>query len=104
FKAMSAILILGGIMVVAAAGPEWGVPRALPSVVLIVSLPLAYRVALAGVTRARRGDQPEASRFLSWVRAQSRRRRPEKRPFASAAAAQLWFEWRMHGRGLPLLV
>ncbi len=68
--------------------------------VAAVLVPLAFFAARAGVARARRGDNPE----WTW------RRRPaedvrvaavggEQTPFASAMAAQTWYEWRLRGRG-----
>ncbi|MBN9520321.1 hypothetical protein J0H58_17620 [bacterium] len=70
------------------------------TVVAAVLVPLAFLAARAGVARARRGDNPE----WAW------RRRPaedvrvataggERAPFASAMAAQTWYEWRLRGRG-----
>jgi hypothetical protein len=62
--------------------------------VLVPLLPAAYLAAVAGVARARRGDGmewPSPARLLSrMVPALPRRRRP----FASAAGALLWWEWR----------
>lgn len=62
-------------------------------------LPLAFLVARASLTRARRGDTPD------WRLAGRRARRSlDATPFASANGAQLWFEWRRHGLALPALV
>ncbi|HEY4643002.1 MAG TPA: hypothetical protein VII75_16805 [Thermoanaerobaculia bacterium] len=65
--------------------------------ILAPHVPLAYLVARAAVRRARCGDVPDWQR--SRVATASQRG-----PFASAMNAQLWFEWRRHGRSLPLLV
>ena len=62
--------------------------------------PIAYLVARAAVGRARRGDVPDWG-FGASARAERAAARP---PFRSAAAAQLWFEWRRCGLGLPTLV
>ncbi|MGZ5444924.1 MAG: hypothetical protein ACXW4P_24200 [Thermoanaerobaculia bacterium] len=65
-------------------------------------VPLAYVTALSAVRRARRGDVPDwrvTERF-----APASTRPTAARDFASAARAQLWFEWRQYGRSLPLLV
>lgn len=67
---------------------------------LAPNLPLAFACAWAVVARARRGDVPDWSFFS---RAQSAGANL-RRPFRSAAAAQFWFEWRRHGRSLPILV
>jgi hypothetical protein len=65
-------------------------------------LPLAYVTAVWAVGRARRGDVPD------WGGAERSAREfgrsAGRRDFPSAARAQLWFEWRMYGRTLPLLV
>ncbi|HKR65280.1 MAG TPA: hypothetical protein VJZ00_16225, partial [Thermoanaerobaculia bacterium] len=65
-------------------------------------VPLAYFVAVSAVRRARCGDVPDwriAQRFAPAFASSAARR-----PFRSAARAQLWFEWRRYGRSLPLLV
>ncbi|HTU19647.1 MAG TPA: hypothetical protein VMG10_16420 [Gemmataceae bacterium] len=61
---------------------------------LAILLSDAYITALRGVTRARCGDN------VQWTRpAPLRWPRPSRThpPFTSAARAQLWFEWRLHG-------
>jgi hypothetical protein len=63
-------------------------------------VPLAYLVARAALRRARCGDVPDWQRLF----AAGDRARPQRAPFASAMRAQVWFEWRRHGRSLPLLV
>ena len=78
-------------------------PRESTMVLLLAPFaPLAYVAALSAVRRARRGDVPDwsvADRFApAFTRSKARR------DFLSAARAQLWFEWRQHGRSLPLLV
>ena len=69
--------------------------------ILAPQLPLAYVVARLAVARARRGDVPDWDRVFAWLV-----RLPEILPraeyhFASAARAQVWFEWRRHGWTLP---
>ena len=71
---------------------------------LAAQLPAAYCVAIAGVSRARRGDNPQwrwlpmvAERVVAWIPRRNR-------PFGSAVRAQAWFEWRRHGLGPPLIV
>ncbi|HYH66926.1 MAG TPA: hypothetical protein VD866_19685 [Urbifossiella sp.] len=63
-------------------------------------VPAAFLVARSGVARARRGDNPE----WAWLRrpAAGEKVAPagrERAPFASAMAAQTWYEWRLRGRG-----
>jgi hypothetical protein len=73
--------------------PEW---LAVP--LLAALLPLGYAAAVAGVERARRGDGQH------WPVPRLRRAGPvaPRPPFPSAAAALLWWEWRLCA--LPLLV
>jgi hypothetical protein len=68
---------------------------------LAPQVPLAYLCARFAVARARRGDVPD------WRPAFARLARlaallPQGRDrFPSAARAQSWFEWRVHGKSLP---
>jgi hypothetical protein len=62
---------------------------------------LAGPAAVAGLSRARRGDTPE---WHWWRRSASGAAAPLRRPFRSPAEAQLWFEWRRNGATLPLLM
>jgi hypothetical protein len=67
--------------------------------ILAPQVPLAYLVARAALRRARCGDVP------NWHRAFARSGSGFRRaPFASPMSAQVWFEWRRHGRSLPILV
>jgi hypothetical protein len=67
-------------------------------------LPVAFLVARRAVAKARRGDVPD----WTWSFG-----RPRSHPIAlphrssrlkSAVQAHAWFEWRRHGRTLPLLI
>jgi hypothetical protein len=67
-------------------------------------LPVAFLIARTAVARARRGDGPDGRKIfasLERVGTVLARRRAE---FPSAVRAQEWFEWRLHGLSLPLLV
>jgi hypothetical protein len=66
-------------------------------------IPVAYLVAWYAVARARRGDVPD---WRVSVASGVSRTRPSfaRARFLSPARAQLWFEWRQHGRTLPALV
>jgi hypothetical protein len=72
---------------------------------LLPQLPLAVLAARFAVARARRSDVPD------WLEAFARPGQAaadlpahRRRPFASPAHAQLWFEWQRHGWSLPTLV
>ena len=73
-------------------------PRESTMLILLAPfVPLAYVTASWAVRRARCGGQA-----ILPVTGQARL--PVLQDFRSAARAQLWFEWRQHGRSLPLLV
>lgn len=69
---------------------------------LAPQLPFAYLLAWIAVARARRGEVPDWSlrlrRRTTAVEASTAAR------FRSPSRAQLWFEWRQHGRTLPAMV
>jgi hypothetical protein len=72
--------------------------------ILLPQLPLAYLTACYAVVRARRGDVPDwLPVIVGFFRAADRRPR-ERTRFASAARAQLWFEWRRQGLTLPGMI
>lgn len=64
---------------------------------------LAYAAACFFLARARRGDVPDW-RLNSWVTSSTRESAGPTASFRSAARAQAWYEWRLHGRTLPALV
>src|SRR5438876_721859 len=72
--------------------------------ILAPQLPLAYLVARFAVARARRGDVPDW-RGLSARSGEIADAPPRPRDhLSSPGRAQVWFEWRRHGRSLPALV
>ena len=77
-----------------------------PSMVAFLApqIPLAYLTAWYAVRRARRGDVPDwRALFARFGRIADVLPRRQDR-FVSPASAQLWFEWRQHGRTLPAMV
>lgn len=60
---------------------------------------LAYSGTMVGVMHARRGGQAHRPK---WVESKLQHRTGRAKPFASAASAQVWFEWKTKGRYLPL--
>ena len=71
---------------------------------LAPQLPLAYLAACFAVARARRGDVPDWRGMFARL-GQIADVLPRRRDyFPSPARAQMWFEWRRHGRSLPALV
>ncbi len=71
---------------------------------LVPQVPLAYLAARVAIARARRGDTPDwRGAFVRLERLSGLfSQRPDH--FSSAPRAQVWFEWRRHGRSLPALV
>ncbi len=90
-------------------------PESVMLALLAPHLPLAYLVARFAVTRARRGDVPDWRQVFAHldpstgtalarrgrIRDLLRRRRDH---WPSPERAQMWLEWRRHGRSLPTLV
>ncbi|HUY88674.1 MAG TPA: hypothetical protein VMV10_08065 [Pirellulales bacterium] len=81
-----------------------GFPERLIPVVYLALLPGLFLAAVAGVARARRGDAFDWRWHRAVVQLAARLLPERRRPFASAAQAQLWFECRRHAGLLPLFV
>ena len=79
-------------------------PEPVMLAILAPHVPLAYLTARFAVARARRGDIPDWRGVFGWLGriADVLPRRRDR--FPSAGRAQVWFEWRQHGRSLPSLV
>ena len=80
------------------------VPESVMAAALAPQLPLAFLAARFAVARARRGAVPDwRGIFVRLGRLADvlPRRRAD---FRTAARAQAWFEWQLHGRSLPVWV
>ena len=62
----------------------------------------AYAVAVAGVTRDRRGDSPKLKKIKAWLEGEVIGHAHRDRDFASPAAAQIWFEMHTRGHLIPI--
>jgi len=83
---------------------DFKVPEPVMLALLAPLVPVAYLVARFAVARARRGDTPDWRGIFSW-RGRIGDLLPRRRNrFSSPERAQMWFEWRRHGRSLPVLV
>lgn len=71
---------------------------------LAPQLPLANLVARFAVARARRGDVPDWRGAMSRPAVSASAAGTRAAPFHSARRAQVWLEWRSHGRSLPGVV
>jgi hypothetical protein len=81
-----------------------GVPEAILALGIAALVPAAGAVAYAGLTRARRGDVPSWPGLWALLQAARDWLPRRRRPFASAARALLWWEWRCNGWPYPLFV
>jgi len=99
-----AVLWLGTIDAIAILALHFNARESLMLGILAPQIPLAYLVARFAVARARRGDVPDwrgtLVRLTQVADAASHRRED----FGNSAMAQAWFEWRRHGRSLPVWV
>ena len=104
FRVVAAVLWLTTINIVVFSALYYEVPEPLMVALLAPQLPLAYLCARFAVARARRGEVPDwPGRFAR--RGQRAHRPPRQQDhFPSPARAQRWFEWRRHGRSLPVWV
>ncbi|HUT89744.1 MAG TPA: hypothetical protein VMY37_09625, partial [Thermoguttaceae bacterium] len=103
-RMVAAVVPIG--VLVAISGLRWlaHLPEPVVALVLVSSILPAYVVAVAGVARARRGDQPDWQWLSAWARAVAGWFSLRGRSFGSPSQAQVWFEWRRGGLGLPIAV
>ncbi|HEV3119492.1 MAG TPA: hypothetical protein VGY58_20715 [Gemmataceae bacterium] len=64
---------------------------------------VAWTICYVAVRHARRGDAPNWEGLFEPFRRLARWLPYHRRPFASAASAQTWFEWRRSGNSLPFM-
>lgn len=102
-RVVTAIVWLTTFDTIALLGLHFEASEAVMLAILTPMLPLAFPTAHFAVARARRGEVPHWSGSLTRsarISDLARRRARFDRP----AQAQAWFEWRRHGRSLPVLV
>jgi hypothetical protein len=97
-----AVIVLTSLNAMVMTAIELKIPQAALVAFLAPQLPIAYLCAWVAVSRARRGHVPDWS--FSFARQGAPDQLRPRPPFRSTAAAQFWFEWRRHGRSLPVLV
>ncbi|MBK5256881.1 MAG: hypothetical protein JJE39_12685 [Vicinamibacteria bacterium] len=83
---------------------QYKIPDLVLVAFLLPQLPLAYLAACFAISRARRGDVPDWRGMPARLSRISDVFRRQRDHFPSAARAQMWFEWRQHGRSLPVWV
>ncbi len=103
-RVIVAVLWLTAVDVVVLTAIHYQAGELLMGAILAPQIPVAYLVSRVAVARARRGDVPDwRGVFARLGRIADRGPRARDR-FGSPARAQLWFEWRRHGRTLPAMV
>ncbi len=101
-RVIAAVLWLTMIDAVVLTALEFEVRESVMVAIMAPQVPLAYLAARFAVARARRGDVPDwRGVFAGLGRVADVLPRARER-FVSAARAQTWFEWRQHGRSLPV--
>ena len=99
-----AVLWLGTIDVIALLALHFHARESVMLAILVPQIPLAFLAARAAVARARRGDVPDWSGAFVRLATLPDALWQRRANFANAARAQAWFEWRRHGRSLPMWV
>lgn len=98
------VLWLVALDVVALLAIHFRVSEPVMLAILVPQLPLAYLVARVAVARARRGDVPEWRVPFAWLSGLPDAPSRGRGSFSSRETAQAWFEWRRHGRSLPVFM
>src|SRR4029077_7293378 len=99
-----AVLWLGTIDTIAILALHFNARESLMLGILAPQIPLAYLVARLAVPRARRGDVPDWRGTLVRLTRVADVTSHRHEHFRNSARAQAWFEWRRHGRSLPVWV
>ncbi len=103
-RIVAAVVPIGALVAVSSLRWLAHLPEPVVSLMLGCTIPPAYLVAVAGVASARRGDQPDRQWLAGWARNVADRFSLRGKGFGSRSRAQVWFEWRRCGLGLPITV
>ncbi len=103
-RIIAAVLVLGTIDTLALLALHFHARESVMLAILAPQIPLAYVVARFAVARARRGEVPDWRGALVRVTPVAEVLSHRRDRFATPARAQAWFEWRRHGRSLPMWV
>jgi polyhydroxybutyrate depolymerase len=101
-RVIAAVLWLTMIDAVVFTAIELEVRETLMVAIMAPQIPLAYLAARFAVARARRGDVPDWRGVFAGIGRIADVLPRARERFLSAARAQTWFEWRQHGRSLPV--
>jgi hypothetical protein len=97
------VILIPGMVVATNYSIESGASEGLLVGVFACVAAVGWAVGYSGVSHARRGDLPDWRGVLSPLRQVFRRQPRRRRPFGSAARAQVWFEWRRTGLSLSFM-
>jgi len=103
-RVVAAVLWLMSLDAVVILAVHYEIPEHRLVTMLAPQLPLAYLAACFVVARARRGEVPDWRGAFARLGRITRVSSSRQDRFPSAPRAQVWFEWRQHGRALPALV
>jgi len=103
-RVIVAVLCLAALDTVVLLAIHYKAPERLMVAILAPQIPLAYLAARYAVARARRGDVPDWRGMFARVGNIADVLTRRRDHFPSPARAQVWFEWRRHGRSLLALV
>jgi polyhydroxybutyrate depolymerase len=103
-RVVAAVLWLAALDAVVILALHYEVPEQRLVAMLAPQLPLAYLAACFVVARARRGEVPDWRGVFARIGRIARVPSFRQDRFPSPTRAQVWFEWRQHGRLLPALV
>lgn len=103
-RVVVAVLWLATIGAAGVAAVDRRVPESLMVAALVPQIPLAYLCARFAVAMTRRGDVPDWRQRVAGLGRIADILPRRRKQFPSAARAQLWFEWWLHGRSLPVWV
>lgn len=109
-RLIAAVLVLQGVDVVVLVAVYAKFPEWVLLAVIVPQLPLANLTARYAIARARRDVAPDwrvrdvIPRAANAVPRDAIARPLVRRAFSSPTQAQAWFEWRRHGRALPVWV
>src|SRR5881396_3429376 len=103
-RVIVAVLCLAALDSVVLLAIHYNVREPMMVALLAPQIPLAYLVARFAVARARRGVVPDWRGMFARVGNSADVLTRRRDHFPSPARAQVWFEWRRHGRSLQALV
>src|SRR5262249_55413774 len=97
------MFLILGLVVIAELSALSGISEPILVAVFAGLAVLAWMAGYLGVRQGRRGEAPNWEGLFEPWRRLVRRLPYRPRPFASAAWAQTWFEWRRTGNSLPIM-